>query len=96
MLRVRLSTTQIEVVSQAIARLPVSDREPALRALARRLPPKASPDDHRLLAALNEALEQETSGIYDGQGLVPKIRVTMSAGEASDVYMRLLAADCVP
>jgi hypothetical protein len=64
----------IEVVSQALARLPVSDHEAVLTALARRLPPKAAPGDHRLLAALNEALEQETSGMTDPQGACPEIR----------------------
>jgi hypothetical protein len=88
----RLSTTQIEV-SQALARVPTTDRQPVLTVLARLLPPKAAPDDDQLLTALNQALEQETSGAYDGRGLVPKIRLTMSACEASDIYMRLLAAD---
>jgi hypothetical protein len=92
----RLSSAQIEVVSQAITRLPATDREPVLSALARLLPPKAAPDDNQLLTALNEALTRETSGAYDGQGLVPKIRLTMSACEASDVYMRLLAAERLP
>jgi hypothetical protein len=89
----RLSSAQIEVVSQALARVPTTDRQPVLTVLARLLPPKAAPDDDQLLAALNQALGQETSGAYDGQGLVPKIRLTMSACEASDIYMRLLAAD---
>jgi hypothetical protein len=44
---------QIEVVSQALITVPVSDREPALTGVARRLTPKAALDDHQLLAALN-------------------------------------------
>jgi hypothetical protein len=43
----------------------------------------ATPDDHRLLAAQNQALEQEASRVADAPGLVPKIRASVSAIEAS-------------
>ena len=87
------SSAQIEDASQGHRRGASFYRESVLMALARLLPPKASSDDDQLVTPLNQALEQETSGAYDGQGLVPKIRLTMSACEASDIYMRLLAAD---
>ena len=95
MRRTMLTAAQKELVIGAVARLPKSDRESVLVALWARLPLRRV-EDEQLIAALNEAISQETSNVFDSEGMIPRIRQGMSLHECADLYQRTLDAPATP
>ena len=91
-----LTKAQMKYATERLAEIPETDREPVLDVLRAELPSDGQVSDEDFRSALQCALDCETSGKCDDQGVVPKLRPGLPTMEVADISRRLSHSSSEP
>ncbi|SDR03471.1 hypothetical protein SAMN05444161_1378 [Rhizobiales bacterium GAS191] len=91
-----LTKAQMKYATERLAEIPETDREPVLDALRAELPRHEQVSDEEFRSALQCALDCETSGKCDDQGVIPKLRPDLPINEVADTCRRLSHSSPAP
>src|SRR6516225_4011181 len=91
-----LTKAQMKYATERLAEIPETDREPVLDVLRAELPSDGQVSDEDFHSALQCALDCETSGKRDDQGIIPKLRHGLPMREVAGISRRLSRASSAP
>jgi hypothetical protein len=91
-----LTKAQMKYATERLAEIPETDREPVLDVLRAELPSEGQVSDEDFRSALQCALDCETSGKCDDQGVIPKLRPGLPLREVADINRRLSHSASAP
>ena len=91
-----LTKAQMKYATERLAEIPETDREPVLDVLRAELPSDGQVSDEDFRSALQCALDCETSGKCDDQGVIPKLRPGLPTSEIADISRRLSHSSSEP
>jgi hypothetical protein len=91
-----LTNAQMKYATERLAEIPETDREPVLGVLRAELPSHGQVSDEDFCSALQFALDCETSGKWDDQGVIPKLRPGLPSREVADISRRLCHSSSAP
>src|SRR6516162_1671968 len=91
-----LTKAQMKYATERLAEIPETDREPVLDVLRAELPSDGQVSDEDFRSARQCALDCETSGKCDDQGVVPKLRPGLPTMEVADISRRLSHSSSEP
>jgi hypothetical protein len=91
-----LTKAQMKYATERLAEIPETDRGPVLDVLRAELPRQGQVSDEEFRSALQCALDCETSGRCDDQGVVPKLRPGLPMNEVADISRRLSHSSSAP
>jgi hypothetical protein len=86
----------VELVTERLAEVPETDREPVLDVLRAELPSDGQVSHEDFRSALQCALDCETSGKRDDQGVIPKLRPGLPTRAVADISRRLSRSSSEP
>jgi hypothetical protein len=91
-----LTKAQMKYATERLAEIPETDREPVLGVLRGELPRHGQVSDEEFRSALQCALDCETSGKCDDQGVIPKLRPGLPVSEVAAIWRRLSHSSSAP
>ena len=86
----------MKYATERLAEIPETDREPVLDVLRAELPSHEEVSDEDFRSALQCALDCETSGKCDDQGIIPKLRPGIPMREMADICRRSSHSSSAP
>jgi len=91
-----LTKAQMKYATERLAEIPETDRELVLDVLRAELPSHGQVSDEDFRSALQCALDCETSGKCDDQGIIPKLRPGIPMREMADICRRSSHSSSAP
>ena len=91
-----LTKAQMKYATERLAEIPETDRELVLDVLRAELPSHGQVSDEDFRSALQCALDCETSGKCDDQGIIPKLRPGIPMREMADICHRSSHSSSAP